>query len=246
MYALLRAVCRIMVRVYLVGINRVVGREDVPRRGALIICSNHPSTVDPVVLPAFVPRADTWSMAKSEWFEGSGFLARAFAMYHAFPVVRHSPDRRGLRRAREVVDHGGALLIYPEGERWTTVGTRGLLPAQAGAGFLARLTRVPVLPVAIVGTDLCFPKGAVMPRRERVELRFGKPVRVREHRPDGTRVGNQDATDAIMVAIARLLPPELRGAYADDPALLSRVDGVLEDLPEPSAAPEPRAASTGS
>lgn len=246
MYALLRAACRVLVRVYLVGINSVVGREHLPRRGPLLICSNHPSTVDPVVLPAFVPRGDTWSMAKSEWFDGSRLLARAFGVYHAFPVVRHSPDRRGLRRAREVLDQGGALLIYPEGERWTTVGTRGLLKAQAGAGFLARLTGAPVLPVAIVGTDLCFPKGAVMPRRRRVELRFGPPVRVRERRPDGSRVGNQDAADAIMVAIARLLPPDLRGAYGDDPALQARVEGVLEEVPASGSAVEPRTASTSS
>jgi 1-acyl-sn-glycerol-3-phosphate acyltransferase len=230
-YTILRAICRLLVRVYLVGIHRISGAENVPREGPLLICSNHPSTVDPVVLPAFVPRGDTWSMAKSEWFEGSRFVARAFGWYHAFPVVRHSPDRRGLRRAREVLEQGGALLIYPEGERWTTGEAENLQPAQAGAGFLARITGAPVLPVAIIGTNLCFPRGAFFPRRRRVELRFGTPVRVRDLGPDGRRIGNQDAADAIMLAIARLLPPDLRGAYADEAALEARVEGILDTVP---------------
>lgn len=230
MYALLRGLMRLVVRVYLVGRFGTAGIGHVPRKGAVIVCSNHISTIDPPLLPAFLPRADTWSMAKAEWFEG-GFVEWLFTKYHAFPVVRHTPDRRSLRRSRDVLDGGGALLIYPEGHRQES-GCLGR--AEPGAGFLARSSRVPVLPVGLVGSDRVFPKGARWPRLARLEIRCGEPFRIRERRPDGSRVGNQDAADAIMLAIARLLPEEMRGAYADVAAFEARLEGIVE---APDASP---------
>jgi 1-acyl-sn-glycerol-3-phosphate acyltransferase len=227
MYSFLRWVMRTIVRIYLVGLFRVTGSELVPRRGPLIVCCNHPSTIDPPLLPAFLPRADSWSMAKSEWFVKPGWKSWLFRQYHAFPVVRHSPDRRGLSRARDILAAGGALIIYPEGTR---IESGRLERAQPGAAFLARLSDAPVVPVGLVGTNRCFPKGAFWPRRAPVEIRFGTPMRIRNQRPDGRRVRNQDAADAIMLAIARLLPPDMRGAYADIEALDARLQGIFEPV----------------
>lgn len=236
-YTLLRTVMRLIVRVFLGGRFRVRGLEKVPRGGALVVCANHPSTIDPPLLPAYLPRGDSWSMAKAEWFAGPGLTPWLFRQYHAFPIVRHSPDRRGLRRAMAVLQGRGALIVYPEGHR---VETGGLLAAEPGAGFLARSTRSPVQPVGLVGTRECFPKGARWPRRVAVEVRFGAPIRVRERRPDGRRVRNQEAADAIMLAVAELLPPEMRGAYADLDALRERLDGVWEPAaPGPGQARDP-------
>jgi len=223
MYAFLRGLMRLIVRVYLVGRFSVTGRELVPRSGGLVVCSNHASTIDPPLLPAFLPRSDSWSMAKAEWFARPGFVPWLFGRYHAFPIVRHSPDRRGLRRALGVVSAGGALIIYPEGHR---VESGGLAVAEPGAGFIARTSGAPVLPAALVGTRDCFPKGARWPRRARVEVRLGPPLHVRERRPDGTRVDNQEAADAIMLHVAALLPAEARCAYADLDCLRARLDGV--------------------
>lgn len=235
MYAALRGLMRVIVHVYLVGLYRTVNRAAVPRRGGLLVCANHASTIDPPLLPAFLPRSDSWSMAKAEWFEKPSFTSWLFTRYHAFPIVRHSPDRRGLRRAMGVLEEGGALIVYPEGHR---VETGGLIPAEPGAGFLARTACVPVLPVGLVGTRDCFPKGARWPRRRRVQVRFGRPLRIRDRRPDGARVGNQEAADAIMLAVAELLPPELRGAYADLDAVRTRVAGVWEPAAEAGAGAE--------
>lgn len=225
MYGLLRGLMRVIVHLYLVGLYRTVGRELVPRTGPLVVCANHASTIDPPLLPAFLPRSDSWSMAKAEWFARRSFTSWLFTSYHAFPIVRHSPDRRGLRRARGILTGGGALIVYPEGHR---VESGGLIAAEPGAGFLARTTGAPVQPVGLVGTRDCFPKGARWPRRRRVEVRFGRPIRIRERRPDGTRVENQEAADAIMLVVAELLPPEARGAYAALDELRQRLDGVWE------------------
>jgi len=231
-YAFMRGLMRTLVRIVLFGLFRTTGRGGVPRTGPLIVCSNHASTIDPPLLPAYLPRSDSWSMAKAEWFERPSFTKWLFTRYHAFPIVRHSPDRRGLKRALGIVRAGHALVVYPEGTR---VESGGLLPAEPGAGFIARTTGAPVLPVALVGTRDCFPKGARWPRRTPVEVRFGAPIRILDRRPDGRRVENQEAADAIMAAIAELLPAELRGAYADLDELHRRLDGVCE----PAGAAQP-------
>src|SRR5579884_2900521 len=171
-------------------------------------------------------------MAKAELLVRPGFGAWVLRHYNAFPVVRHTPDRRALRRAAGVLPTGGVLVLYPGGNRVRAGGLRG---ADAGAGFSARTTGAPVLPVALPGTRECFPGGSRLPRRVRVEIRYGALIRIRERRPDGRRVENQEAADAIMLAIAEQLPPEARGAYADLEALRERLSGVWEPAPAPRA-----------
>jgi 1-acyl-sn-glycerol-3-phosphate acyltransferase len=224
-YALLRGVMRVAVHVYLFGRFRTVGRDSVPGTGSLLVCANHASTIDPPLLPAFLPRSDSWSMAKAEWFAQPSFTSWLFTRYHAFPIVRHHPDRRALRRAAGILRAGGALIVYPEGTR---VESGGLGVAEPGAGFIARTTGATVQPVGLVGTRDCFPRGARWPRRARVEVRFGPLIHIRERRPDGRRVENQEAADAIMLHVAELLPPAARGAYADLDGLGEQLAGVWE------------------
>jgi 1-acyl-sn-glycerol-3-phosphate acyltransferase len=163
-------------------------------------------------------------MGKSEYFD-KGFVRWVFTNYHAFPVVRHSADRAALRRALQVLAAGQALIVYPEGTR---VESGGLRAGEPGAGFIAQRSGAPVLPVALIGTRECFPKGARWPRRTPVEVVFGKPFRIGERRADGSRIGRDDAADAIMLSIAELLPPESRGVYSDLKALRARVGALRE------------------
>ena len=242
MYAALRALMRAMVAVYLGRRFRVTGAGAVPRTGPLLVCANHASTLDPPLLPAYVPRGDSWNMAKAEYFARPGVSRWFFRRYNAFPIVRHSPDRRGLRRAMDVVRRGGALILYPEGTR---VERGGMQRAEPGAGFIARTLGVDVQPVGLIGTRECFPKGALWPRRTHVTVRFGPLLRIRPRRPDGRRIKNQEAADAIMLAIARLLPEDMRGVYADVDELAARLDGVWEPATEARQA-EASARSEGS
>jgi len=212
MYAFLRWVMRVVVRVYLVGgLFRLEGLENVPLSGAVLICPNHRSTIDPPLVPAFMPRGDTWNMAKSEYFARPGFKAWLFRSYQAFPVVRHTADRKAIRRAFEILAAGEALVIYPEGTR---VESGGLKAAEPGAGFIAQRAEVPVLPVALTGTRECFPKGAHWPRRVPVRMRIGKPFRIPRKDAQGRKISAQEASDIIMRAIAEMLPEEMRGVFA--------------------------------
>jgi 1-acyl-sn-glycerol-3-phosphate acyltransferase len=221
-YAFLRWVMRFITRGYLVGLFKVEGLENAPRSGALIICPNHSATLDPPMVPAFTPRGDTWNMAKSEYFIKP--LTRwIFTRYHAFPVVRHTADRAALKRSFDLLKAGSALIMYPEGTR---VESGVLAQPEPGAGFIAQKTGCPVLPVGLTGTRECLPKGAKWPRRTPVRITFGKPFVVLQKRADGTRVTHQEASDAIMVAIAELLPPEQRGSFSDLESHRSRLKGV--------------------
>jgi 1-acyl-sn-glycerol-3-phosphate acyltransferase len=222
LYAAMRALMRFMVNVYLVGLFRVVGLENVPRSGPLIVCPNHSATLDPPLVPAFMPRADTWSMAKSEYFRRP-MLNWLFRSYHAFPVVRHTADRAALKKSFDLLKAGEVLIIYPEGTRIES----GLLAKpEPGAGFIAQKAGCPVVPVGLTGTRACFPKGAWWPRRTRVSITFGKPFVLASKRADGTRISHEEASDAIMVAIAELLPPEQRGAFSDLERIKARLGGV--------------------
>ena len=221
-YAFLRALMRTITQVYLAGLFNVVGVENFPRSGPVIVCPNHSATLDPPMVPAFVPRGDSWSMAKSEYFSRA-HLAFIFRQYHAFPVVRHTADRSALRRAFDLLRDGHVLVMYPEGTR---VESGVLAKPEPGAGFIAQKAGCPVIAVGLTGTRDCLPKGAHWPRRTRVTITFGKPFLVATKRPDGTRVSHQEASDAIMTAIAELLPPEQRGEFSDLEALHTRLAGV--------------------
>jgi 1-acyl-sn-glycerol-3-phosphate acyltransferase len=226
-YAFLRGLMRFMTRTYLVGLFTVEGLENVPRDGPLVVCPNHFGTLDPPMVPAFLPRSDSWSMAKSEYFR-KPLLRWLFTSYHAFPVVRHTADRVALRRSFDLLKAGQALIIYPEGTR---VEAGALAAPEPGAGFIAQRCGCPVLPVALTGTNECLPKGARWPRRVPVKVRFGKPFVVLQRRPTGERVSHEEAAEAIMLAIAELLPPEKRGAFSEVDSLRARLAGVTAPSP---------------
>jgi 1-acyl-sn-glycerol-3-phosphate acyltransferase len=218
----MRWLMRALTGTFLFGLFEVVGIENVPRQGPLIVCPNHSATLDPPMVPAFLPRGDSWSMAKSEFFKG-GFVTWLFRHYHAFPVVRHTADRTALRTAFEILKSGQALVMYPEGTR---VESGVLAQPEPGAGFIAQKAGCPVVPVGLTGTRDCLPKGARWPRRTRVSVTFGKPFIVLSKRADGTRITREEASDAIMLEIAELLPERQRGAFSDLAAWRERLRGV--------------------
>ncbi len=196
----------------------VRGLENVPRRGALIIASNHLHNFDPEVVGAVIPR-NVFFMAKKELFTVrvvGGFIR----FFGAFPVDRGAADRAALRYAVHLVEDGEALLMFPEGTRSVTGKIEKVL---AGAAFVAMRTGAPVLPVAVTGTEsLPFDeKAAAAGRRRRgrarVTVTFGKPFHIGTG-ANGKQLTTAAATDEMMRHVAALLPPQYRGIYADLPA----------------------------
>jgi 1-acyl-sn-glycerol-3-phosphate acyltransferase len=173
--------------------------------------SNHVGAVDPALIGAWAPRP-VWFMAKAELFQGGwAWLMRA---YHAFPVVRHSPDRAALRRAFELLKQGSTVVLFPEGHRSEEA---RLLRAEPGAGFIARHSRAPLLPIAITGSQNVLGRASRFPRRAAVAMTFGQPFQLPERNLDGSQMDHQQSADYLMSKIAQLLPLENQGAYAAPP-----------------------------
>lgn len=182
-----------------------------PATGPLLIVSNHVGAVDPAIIGGWTPRT-VWFMAKSELFDGAfAWLMRA---YHAFPVVRHSPDRAALRRAFGLLKQGYAVVLFPEGHRSDNA---QLLRAEPGAGFIARRSGVPLLPLAITGTQNVLGRHRLIPRPADVSMTFGEAFTLPEQNGDGSRMDHQQSADYLMTKIAQLLPLENQGAYAAPP-----------------------------
>jgi 1-acyl-sn-glycerol-3-phosphate acyltransferase len=205
-----------LVRFFLLPIyahEKVTGLENVPRDGPLIVASNHLNDTDPGVLATRIPRRLVF-MTKDELFHVPG-LAQFLTLYGAFPVRRHEADLGALRRANETLRRGLALVLFPEGTR---AGTRASLgQAWPGTALIALRNNVPILPVAITGSqDLALPRMFLRPFRVRhVTLTIGKPF-ILEQPPRLNAAAAEAGTALIMAKIAALLPPEYRGYYGND------------------------------
>jgi 1-acyl-sn-glycerol-3-phosphate acyltransferase len=202
---------------------RLSGTENVPRSGALLIVSNHFGVADPALLGAWIPRP-VWFMAKAELFR-KGFSKWLVTAYHAFPVVRHSPDRAALRRAFDLLKRGQAVVLFPEGTRSED---GRLHRAEPGAGFIARHSKSRLLPVAITGTERVLGRGHIIPRPAPVSIRFGHPFSLPERSPQGGPMDHQQSADFLMSKIAELLPLESQGVYRQGSAGGGEVSNTLE------------------
>lgn len=208
------------------------GHRNVPRRGAVVLASNHQSFIDSVFIPLAVPRRVTF-LAKADYFD-SPRTAWFFRMMGQIPIRRTGgPASEGaLASAREVIDRGGVLAIYPEGTRSPD---GRLFKGHTGVARIALSCNVPVVPVACFGTTAVQPIGARWPRPGRcVRVRFGTPLVFSE--PAGAADDPETlrrVTEQIMEAIAELSGQERVGAYAR-----RRWEGGrwVADVPEPPAA----------
>jgi 1-acyl-sn-glycerol-3-phosphate acyltransferase len=210
-YLFLTRLARLLTRIVLGSRFHLRGRSNVPAGGPLLIVSNHVGAIDPVLIGGWTPRP-VWFMAKAELFQGTwAWLMRA---YQAFPVVRHSPDRAALRRAFELLKRGSAVVLFPEGHRSDS---STLLRAEPGAGFVARRSGVPLVPIAITGSEKVLGRKGLIPRRADVVMTFGEVFTLPERNRDGSPMDHQQSADFLMTKIAQLLPLENQGAYATPP-----------------------------
>jgi 1-acyl-sn-glycerol-3-phosphate acyltransferase len=171
---------------------RVYGRDRVPRHGGIVIACNHFSWLDPAALGAACPRT-MYYMAKIEAHRvpGLGQLIRAFG---TFPVRRGESDREAVRTMRQIVREGKALGLFVEGTRQRS-GVPGEI--QPGAAMVALQEGVPVVPVAVHGSQTWKP-GNFHP----VSIAFGVPMTF-DGLPKGGR-GYREASALVQAEIRRL------------------------------------------
>jgi cytidylate kinase len=223
---------------------RVEGDPDaVPRTGAVIVAGNHASSADPVLIGAFLNarlgRCVNW-LGKRELVE-IPVIGPFMRMVPIHPVDREAADLDAFRTAIRILESGNILGIFPEGTRSLD---GALKQVREGAGVLALHSGATIMPVAIVDSDLAWPKGHLLPRfRKAVTVRWGTPFRVQDDVPGiaamSRKEANAAATRLIMTRIAGLLPPRQRGVYATDvaDAAAGPPAGTCAGTPAKAAAP---------
>ena len=171
---------------------KVYGKERVPLDGGIVVASNHFSWLDPLVLGVATPRV-LYYMAKIEAHRapGLGAFIRAFG---CFPVRRGESDRVAVRAMRQVVADGKALGLFAEGTRQRS-GVPGQV--QAGAAMVALQEGVPILPVAIHGSQV-WRLGGFQP----VSIAWGEAMAL-DGLPKGGK-GYKEASVLVQAEIRRL------------------------------------------
>jgi len=187
----------------------VVGLENVPPEGPLIVAINHMNFLDPVLATVFIPR-DIVSMAKAELF-GSPLVGWLFRLYGAFPVRRGEIDRSALKKAMAALNEENALLMAPEGTRG---GDWRLIKARDGVAYVALKASVPILPMGISGSER-FWKELARLRRTKTKVVVGEPFLLVPGKARASREQLSEMTTETMYRLAALLPPEYRGVYSD-------------------------------
>lgn len=193
------------------------GVEHVPDSGGAILASNHLAVIDSFVLPIVLERQVKF-LGKSDYFTGRGLKGRLVAGFMrgvgTIPVDRSGgkASEAALRTGMRVLDEGDLFGIYPEGTRSPD---GRLYRGKTGVARLALESGSPVVPVAMVGTDVAQPLGRVVPKPRPVGVVFGEPLDFSRYRGmESDRFVLRAVADEIMYAILRLSEQEYVDVYA--------------------------------
>jgi glycerol-3-phosphate dehydrogenase (NAD(P)+) len=146
-----------------------IGREHIPAEGPVIVAANHRSFLDPFVI-GMMARRPLHYVAKEELFVNP-VVAWLLNALGAFPIRRAAGDQDAMATARQILERGDVVLIFPEGTR---IRPGALGAPRRGVGRLALETGAPVVPVAIMGTEDVRRGWRIRPRKVRV--RAGRPL----------------------------------------------------------------------
>lgn len=144
---------------------QIIGKENIPKSGAVIICANHKHMMDQCAILISTKRMVHY-LAKKEYFDSR--FAWFFKMAGCIPVNRSIKDTNASNRAINILKQGQALGLFPEGTRNKT--KEFLLPFKFGAVSMAKKTDAYIVPVGITG-DYKF-------RSKNLITRIGKPFKV--------------------------------------------------------------------
>ena len=196
---------------------RVEGAENVPPEGPAILASNHLSYADWLFMPLTLSRRVTF-VAKAEYFTSPGikgwFQKKFFSGAGQVPIDRSSGGAAegALLSAKRILAGGELFGIYPEGTRSHD---GRLYRGKTGVARLALEAKVPVIPVAVIGTDAIAPPGKKFGSLTRPLVRFGKPLDFSRYEGlENDRFILRSITDEIMYEIMRLSGQEYVDMYA--------------------------------
>ncbi|MGB2964629.1 MAG: lysophospholipid acyltransferase family protein [Anaerolineales bacterium] len=199
----------------------IIGEENIPKEGPLIVTGNHFSFADSIAILRIAPASiEMFSGANPAFTPGwAKLLPRLWGVLY---VYRGTGSRQAIRDAEQVLSQNGFFGIFPEGGAWAEM----LRPARPGAAYLAARTEAQILPVGFTGFRDVFPLR--LRNKKKVTIQVGKPYgpvsvtgRGRDRREQLDALG-----DRIMKEIAVLLPDHLRGKFSSDPAVREKAKEV--------------------
>lgn len=185
LYSFLKVLVKILV--YPIFRVEVHGRENLPDEGPFILCGNHWSNWDPVMLAGAIDKPISY-MAKRELFDIK-ILSGFFKALNAFPVDRDTTDLKSLRHAVNLINEGKILGIFPEGTRVYTMDRKNI---KDGAGYVALRAKANIVPVEIISTYKPFRKSHIY---------FKKPLEIKKYlnykKKEGMELLMDDTFEAI-------------------------------------------------
>jgi 1-acyl-sn-glycerol-3-phosphate acyltransferase len=206
----------VFVLLHLVSHMEVQGYERVPTSGSFIVASNHLGRLDVPLVYYFLNRKDIIMMVAEKYYENR-ILRWFFNLLDVIWVDRYHADLGAMRAALKRLRQGQVLTIAPEGTRSKT---EALLPGRPGVSYLAAKAQVPIIPVAVTGTEDAHVKACLRRlRRTHILIRVGMPFTLPPLKGGDREAALAEYTDEIMCRIGALLPPNYRGVYADHPRL---------------------------
>jgi len=191
-----------------------IGVENIPPEGGVLIACNHMSRLDIPVLFITPNRPEITALVTTKYLKYP--LLRWFIVTtEGIWLDRDTADFSAFRKAVEALKQGKALGIAPEGTRSQTA---KLIEGKPGTALLALRTGVPIVPVAIVGTEDGMSK-LLRLKRPRITAEYGKPI-IPPKLDRSNREGQlQNLTVEVMCRIAAMMPQKYHGFYADHPRL---------------------------
>jgi 1-acyl-sn-glycerol-3-phosphate acyltransferase len=175
---------------------RIDGAARVPATGPVILCANHSSYFDSMLVALCSRRPVRFLI--TERFYYHPLLGLIIQRCGAIPVTTEGDARHSLRRGLEVLARGGVLGIFPEG-RLSRTGHPG--HGEPGAALLAAVSGAPLVPITISGAFAVYPKGQRLPRSGRIRVLVHPPLAVAPRRKE--RAYLRAMTDELMTVIGR-------------------------------------------
>jgi 1-acyl-sn-glycerol-3-phosphate acyltransferase len=208
---------------------RIVGKNHIPPEGGLVIAANHVGRLDAIFIYHVTNRKDIILLVAEKYRQIP--LARWFVkQLNAIWVDRFNADFSALREALNRLKRGGVMVLAPEGTRSAS----GVLQkARPGVSYLAAKSGAPIVPVGLVGSqDYNVVAHLRRLKRPLVTIYVGEPFTLPPVKGKERDAALEEYTDEIMCRIAALLPPEMRGVYADYPRLKELLEHASRE-PEP-------------
>ena len=189
----------------LYGSWEIVGHENIPTHGPVIVAPNHVSYLDPPLVGAAIKRPCAFMARHDLWH--NRILNWLLPHLQAFPVHRGQPDRTAMRRALDELARGQVLIMFPEGTRSED---GRLQKGEAGVALIVQKSQAPVVPCAVIGSEKMMTPGRSGIRRAKLKVVFGQPMTFTESQTRDEIIGS------IMRAIARMLAENGREESAAD------------------------------